>query len=264
MIRRGKHSTNYVVIPNSVFEHPDLDCATAGLLGFLLSRPPGWETRHDHLRKHKKLSRRALDRMIDKLLETGFATRTEQMRDERNRFCGYDYTIFDTPQSVPVAHSEHRKSTEPVHAPRCPVVSTGRISNERINTGGGGGRGVIGRDANALAAELLPIVGIDPTFPPPGWCGLALQVQAWLDDGATADVIRSAFQKASAGRAEAPNTPAYFSKAIAREKAIAAEPLPKVSTNAASTPRGRRNGTSVLAYLQQKRSSAKSGQPPES
>lgn len=278
MIIRRRHRSRFVSLPNAMLEDTRLSLDTKGLLAFLLSRPANWQVRHDHLRASLGIGRHALDRMIGEALATGYMRRDdEQGRDEQNRFATYDYVVDDTPErsadaenrhregDVPDAENQQRDSAEnrvPGAGFPQPETSTGVINTESINKVVVE-RGVIGSDAHALAVELFPIVDIDPTFPPPGWCGLALQVQAWLDDGATADVIRSAFRKASAGRIAPPNGPAYFSKAIAREKAIATQPLPQLSTNAGSTPRGRRNGTSVLAYLQQKRARPESGQPTE-
>jgi hypothetical protein len=59
MIRRGKHKTNFVVLPNSILEDGRLSAASKGTLAYLLSRPPGWEVRHDASRRTMKLGRKS-------------------------------------------------------------------------------------------------------------------------------------------------------------------------------------------------------------
>jgi hypothetical protein len=117
MIRRGKHSIKFVILPNSMLEDGRLSAASKGTLAYLLSRPRDWEVRHETLRRTMKLGRQGFATVMQNLIETGYARRSEkQQRADDNSFLGYDYEIFDKPEPVdtrgpvvPFAASESRQ-----------------------------------------------------------------------------------------------------------------------------------------------------------
>lgn|SRR5215831_10463666 len=101
MIRRGKHKTNFVVLPNSMLKDGRLSAASKGTLAYLLSRPRGWEVRHDALRRTMKLGRKAFATVMRNLIAAGYARRSkEQRRADDNTFIGYDYDVFDEAEPV--------------------------------------------------------------------------------------------------------------------------------------------------------------------
>ena len=50
---------------------------------------------------------------------------------------------------------------------------------------------LVSREARELADEIIHLVGHDPTFRPPQWCGAEMHVQKWLNEGWSPDVIRA-------------------------------------------------------------------------
>jgi hypothetical protein len=101
-------------------------------------------------------------------------------------------------------------------------------SNEH---GGGDARarpaGLISEEAFKLADEITEVVGHDPRHPPPSWCGAAMRVQTWLAQGWPRAVILIAIRKAMGRKRDGPpGSVVYFEKAIAREIAQQAAPLP--------------------------------------
>ena len=68
MIIRRRHTKNFTVIPNAIHEDDRLSLEARGLLEFLLSRPPNWESRHDALRRKFHLSRQRLDILLKQLM----------------------------------------------------------------------------------------------------------------------------------------------------------------------------------------------------
>ena len=101
MIRRGKHRTKFVVLPNSILEDRRLSAASKGTLAYLLSRPPDWKVRHETLRRTMKLGRKGLATVMQNLIKSGYARRSEkQQRADDHSFLGYDYEIFDKPEPV--------------------------------------------------------------------------------------------------------------------------------------------------------------------
>jgi hypothetical protein len=85
MIRRGKHKTNFVVLPNSMLEDGRLSAASRGTLAYLLSRPPGWEVRHDALRRTMKLGRKAFATVMRNLIAAGYLRAARRDRAGHHR-----------------------------------------------------------------------------------------------------------------------------------------------------------------------------------
>jgi hypothetical protein len=98
MIIRRRHTRNFTVIPNGIHDDDRLSLETRGLLGFLLSRPPNWEIRHDALRRKFHISRQRLQGLLKELMAAGYLTReADQPRDENMRFTSYSYVVTDVP-----------------------------------------------------------------------------------------------------------------------------------------------------------------------
>jgi len=113
MIIRRRHSRNFTVIPNAIHEDGRLSLEARGLLGFLLSRPPNWEIRHDALRRSFRLSRQRLDLLLRELIAAGYVTRdADQPRDENMRFTSYSYVVVDVATADVTAPSSVRRQRE--------------------------------------------------------------------------------------------------------------------------------------------------------
>lgn len=85
----------------------------------------------------------------------------------------------------------------------------------------------VGDEAHRLFVEILEICAIDRQFVPPGWCGAPMRIQAWINQGWTGDVILIAVRKAMGRKRDgAPDSVGYFERAIAREVALQAAPVP--------------------------------------
>ena len=124
-------------------------------------------------------------------------------------------------------------SLKGVNPPDNPGVKA-QIPETRSQIDGGGDArarprspSMIGDEANRLFAEILEICAIDRQFVPPGWCGAPMRIQTWINQGWTGDVILIAVRKAMGRkRGGAPDSVAYFERAIAREVAEQAAPVP--------------------------------------
>jgi hypothetical protein len=129
MIIRHKHKGQFVIVPNGIFHDPRLSLAAKGLLAYLLSLPPAWEVRHDHLQRKLRIGRKLMDRAFKELVAAGYATRDEsQGRDEHNRFTTLNYVVSDISNCVP----------SDVPSPMCTAPprkrSTGNNNKEKIKT----------------------------------------------------------------------------------------------------------------------------------
>jgi len=116
MIIRHRHKGRFTPVPNSIFEDDRLSIEAKGLLGYLLSRPPNWQARHDQLQQKLGIGRKLLKRCLEELIAAGYVERDErQGRDEFNRFTTLNYIIRDIPtHSITAAPKPPRP--EPLHS----------------------------------------------------------------------------------------------------------------------------------------------------
>lgn len=106
------------------------------------------------------------------------------------------------------------------------------------DSGGGDARArepsksLISAEAYELVVEILSLAKLSDDDPMA--IGGAYEVQAWLNEGATPEIIRIACQRSLANKRDGPpSTFKYFAKAVAREKATAGQALPKVQISEA-------------------------------
>jgi hypothetical protein len=94
---------------------------------------------------------------------------------------------------------------------------------------------LVTREAQTLADELLVIAGHRIEFVPPGWCGAAMRVQAWLAKYPP-EIIRIAVKAAAARKRGGPaNSVQFFENAVAEEFARQSAPLPNIEIRPAET-----------------------------
>jgi hypothetical protein len=86
----------YVVIDRRPLEDARLSWAARGLLGYLLAKPDDWQLRVSDLCRRGDLGRDGVHSLLRQLHELGYLRRT-QLRDERGRAAGYDYTVLEVP-----------------------------------------------------------------------------------------------------------------------------------------------------------------------
>ena len=116
MIVRHRHNGGFTAVPNSIFEEDRLSVEAKGLLGYLLSRPPNWQARHDQLQRKLGIGRKLLKRILEELIAAGYAERDErQGRDECNRFTTLNYIIRDIPTRN-IAAAPKPLRPEPLHS----------------------------------------------------------------------------------------------------------------------------------------------------
>lgn len=97
-IRRGVRNARYTTLPNHVFEDIRLSMEARWLLGYLLSKPDNWTVRMGDIAKKGACGRDKARRMINELVEQGYAEK-DQQRDE-GRFAKLALVIFDEPKEA--------------------------------------------------------------------------------------------------------------------------------------------------------------------
>lgn len=87
-------------MPNTVLEDPRLSIEAKGLLCYLLSRPPNWQTNQGHIQRTLRIGRKLLLRCRGELRDAGYVDwDANQSRDELNRFNSLNYVVRDIPTS---------------------------------------------------------------------------------------------------------------------------------------------------------------------
>lgn len=90
---------------------------------------------------------------------------------------------------------------------------------------------LISAEAKQVAEEAAEICGIiDRLAWPPGWCGAAMTVQSWINEGCRPEIIIPACREAMMKKRDGPpDKITYFTKAVARAHAQFKTPMPIVS-----------------------------------
>jgi hypothetical protein len=126
-IIRHKHSKHFTIVPNAIFEHPNLSVGAKSLLCYLLSRPPNWQASQGHLERALKIGRKRLRQFRDELVEAGYIEcDVAQGRDAQNKFTTLNYVVRDIPL---VSVNQKPQRTAPLHK-----RSDGNNKKEEIKT----------------------------------------------------------------------------------------------------------------------------------
>ena len=98
VIRINKRD-NYSIIANHIFKEKGMSLKSKGLLAMMLSLPDDWSYNVAGLVKLSKDGKDSVMSALKELEQNGYLIRTRMM-DERGRFAGYQYDIFEEPQSL--------------------------------------------------------------------------------------------------------------------------------------------------------------------
>ena len=143
-----------------------------------------------------------------------------------------------------------QKSSNATAKPKQPITLTNNLEKE---SGGGSARArevgdpvsLISNEAMALADDLAVIAGHDPKFLPPGFCGAAMRIQAWLSNGWTREIILIGAKTAMTSKRDGPpSSVSYFERPITRALAQQNAPLPTNVEASNAAPSSRFSATS--------------------
>lgn len=94
---RNATQGNFTIIQNNILKNQDLNLRARGLLCTLLSLPDKWEFSIYGLTKIFPDKESAIKKALSDIEAAGYLKR-ERKRGERGRYCGWVWSIFDTPQ----------------------------------------------------------------------------------------------------------------------------------------------------------------------
>lgn len=89
----------YTIVSNAVWDHPDLSLRAMGLLGWLLSRPPGWKTSTARIMRRFNIGRDLALSLFAELEEAG-CLRRERLPGARGQFGATTFLVGDDPTTV--------------------------------------------------------------------------------------------------------------------------------------------------------------------
>ena len=98
VIRINK-TADYTVMSNTHFKEKEMSLKAKGLLSLMLSLPDNWDYSISGLVALSKDGKDSVMNTLNELEQFGYLLRTKKT-DEKGRFVGYDYDIFENPQTV--------------------------------------------------------------------------------------------------------------------------------------------------------------------
>lgn len=135
VIRINKTS-DYTVMSNTHFREKDMTLKAKGLLSLMLSLPESWDYSIGGLVLLSKDGKDSVMNALNELEEFGYLKRTK-VTDEKGRFAGYDYDIFETPQTEkPYAENPNtdNPNTGKPNAENPPQLNTNILSTNLVST----------------------------------------------------------------------------------------------------------------------------------
>ena len=94
---RVNKTADYTVMSNTHIREKEMSLKAKGLLSLMLSLPDDWDYSIAGLETLSKDGKDSVMSALAELEDFGYLTRT-QTTDEKGRFTGYDYDIYEKPQ----------------------------------------------------------------------------------------------------------------------------------------------------------------------
>ena len=98
-IKRSQRNTPFVLINKESLQDKSISWQAKGLLSYLLSLPDDWQILVVDLANRSTNGKDSTGAILNELIKAGYIER-QKIKDEKNRFSGYDYTVFDTPKTA--------------------------------------------------------------------------------------------------------------------------------------------------------------------
>ena len=123
---RVNKTSDYTVMSNTHFKEKEMSLKAKGLLSLMLSLPDDWDYSIIGLVQLSKDGKDSVMNALAELEELGYLVRT-QTTDDRGRFAGYDYDIYENPQTV-------KPCTEKPNTEKPPQLNTNKSIPKELNT----------------------------------------------------------------------------------------------------------------------------------
>lgn len=128
---RINKTRDYTVMSNHHFKEKEMSLKAKGLLSLMLSLPDEWDYSVMGLVSLSKDGKDSVMNALNELEEFGYLVRTK-ITDEKGRFCGYDYDIFEEPNTEN-PYAENPNAEEP-NAEEPPQLNTNQSTTNQSST----------------------------------------------------------------------------------------------------------------------------------
>lgn len=129
-VMRVHKTANYTIMSNHHFKEKEMSLKAKGLLSLMLSLPDDWDYSINGLATLSKDGRDSVMGALKELETFGYLIRTRST-DEKGKFKGYNYDIFEEPQST-LPNTENPYTGNP-NTDNPIQLNTNKINDEGIN-----------------------------------------------------------------------------------------------------------------------------------
>lgn len=116
-VMRVHKNANYTIMSNHHFKEKKMSLKAKGLLSLMLSLPDDWDYSINGLATLSKDGKDSVMSALKELEAFGYLIRT-RLTDERGRFAGYDYDIFEEPKSAPYSEIPKTENSDTENPPQ--------------------------------------------------------------------------------------------------------------------------------------------------
>jgi len=99
IIRVQQLKREFTILPNRILEDARLTFRAKGLLAYLLSRPPNWKCRSNHLQTVSREGRDAVRGTLKALAKYGYARLVTKRDKKTGRINGREWLVFEKPRT---------------------------------------------------------------------------------------------------------------------------------------------------------------------
>jgi hypothetical protein len=99
IFKKGSKS-HFIIIDNAAILDAKLSFRAKGILLYLMSRPDDWKVYESEVAEHSIDGIKSVRSGIKELIDAGYIIRNS-LRNEKGRFQGYEYLVYDIPTETP-------------------------------------------------------------------------------------------------------------------------------------------------------------------
>ena len=130
-VMRVNKTADYTVISNSHFREKEMSLKAKGLLSLMLSLPDNWDYSIAGLVALSKDGKDSVMNTLTELETFGYLKRTK-VKDDKGKFAGYDYDIYEQPQTEkPYAE---KPNTDKPNTENPPQLNTNILNTKKLST----------------------------------------------------------------------------------------------------------------------------------
>ncbi len=177
-VMRVHKTKNYTIMSNHHFKEKGMSLKAKGLLSLMLSLPDDWDYSIMGLVKLSKDGKDSVMTALKELEQFRYLTRT-RIQDEKGKFAGYDYDIYEEPQSE-IPYAENPNTDKP-NAENPPQLNTKESNTNGLTTKES--KEIEDKPDKKEKKRATPLSSEfdEEFFPKPNWCTRQLIKAKYID-----------------------------------------------------------------------------------